>query len=85
VPGRGNSYRRADLQKVMDYLTDMRTQVRQMMVERRAKFDPAELVPHFLDRFPVPAGENERVQRRIRTGLEKVTEELKAEKKSRKK
>lgn len=85
VPGRGSSYRRADVQKVTDYLTDMRAQVRQMLAEKRAKSDPAELVPHFLDRFPIPAGESERVQRRIRTGLEKVTEELKAEKKTRKK
>ncbi|MFN8597672.1 MAG: hypothetical protein U0559_16000 [Anaerolineae bacterium] len=85
VPGRGSSFRRTDMQKVTDYLTDMRVQVRKMLVERRGKFDAAELMPQFLDRFPIPAGETERVQRRIKTGLEKVTEELKAEKKSRRK
>jgi glyoxylase-like metal-dependent hydrolase (beta-lactamase superfamily II) len=85
VPGRGGGYKRADTQKVVKYLTDMRARVRQMMTERRGKFDAAELLPEFLDRFPIPADEHERVQRRIRTGLEKVYEELKSEKRRRKK
>jgi cyclase len=84
VPGRGSGYRRADTQKVSDYLTDMRDHVRQMMHERRGKIDAAELMPPFLDRFPIPPGENERIQRRIKIGLEKVYEEVKAEKRKRK-
>ncbi|CAG0929659.1 hypothetical protein TFLX_01414 [Thermoflexales bacterium] len=80
VPGRGGGYRRADTQKVVDYLTDMRARVRKIMTERRGKFDAAELLPAFLDRFPIPNDEHERVQRRIRTGLERVYEELKTEK-----
>ncbi len=80
VPGRGGGYRRADTQKVVDYLTDMRARVRKIMTERRGKFDAAELLPAFLDRFPIPNDEHERVQRRIRTGLERVYEELKMEK-----
>jgi len=58
--------------------------VREMMTERRGKFDPAELLPEFIDRFPIPGDEHERVHRRIRTGLEKVYEELKSEKRRRK-
>ena len=85
VPGRGGGYKRADTQKVVNYLTDMRARVRQIMIERRGKFDAAELLPVFLDRFPVPNDEHERVQRRIRTGLERVYEELKSEKRRRKK
>jgi glyoxylase-like metal-dependent hydrolase (beta-lactamase superfamily II) len=85
VPGRGSGYRRADTQKVMNYLTDMRKRVRQLMAERRGKFDAAELLPEFLGRFPIPSDEHERVQRRIRTGLEKVYEELKSEKRRRRK
>jgi glyoxylase-like metal-dependent hydrolase (beta-lactamase superfamily II) len=84
VPGRGGSYRRADTQKVATYLTDMRQRVRQLMTERRSKFDAAELVPDFLHRFPIPDSEHERVQRRIRAGLERVSEELKTEKRKRK-
>jgi glyoxylase-like metal-dependent hydrolase (beta-lactamase superfamily II) len=84
VPGRGGGYKRSDTQKVVDYLTEMRRRVREMLTERRGKFDPAELLPEFIDRFPVPDDEHERVHRRIRTGLEKVGEELKSEKRKRK-
>jgi cyclase len=84
VPGRGGGYKRSDMQKVEAYLTEMREQVRKMMTERRGKFDPAELLPQFIDRFPVSSDEHERVHRRIRTGLEKVGEELKSEKRKRK-
>jgi hypothetical protein len=59
--------------------------VRQIMTERRGKFDASELVPEFLNRFPIPDDEHERVQRRVRTGLERVYEELKAEKRRKKK
>ena len=85
VPGRGNRYRRADTQPVNHYVRDMRQRVKQLLTERRGKFDAAELLPEFLDRFPVPNDEHERVQRRIRAGLERVAEELKAEKRRRKK
>jgi cyclase len=85
VPGRGTTFRRTDSQKVTDYLTDMRTQMRQMLTARRGKFDAAELAPNFIDRFPSPADEHERVQRRVRTGLERVAEEIKAEKRRRRK
>ncbi len=84
VPGRGGSYRRSDVQKTQDYLTDMRTRVRAVMTERRGKFDAGELIGEFVTRFPIPDDEHERVQRRVRTGLEKVYEELKSEKRKRK-
>ena len=85
VPGRGGSYRRADSQKVTNYLSDMRRRLQALMTERRGKFDLAELVPEFLHRFPIPQDEHERVQRRIRAGLEKVYEELKTEKRRKRK
>ncbi len=84
VPGRGTGFRRADTRKVSKYLDDMRGRVRKMMIERRGKIDASELMPLFLDRFPIPPGETERVQRRIKAGLEKVYEELKADKRQRK-
>ncbi len=85
VPGRGNSYKRADVQKPLNYLQDMREQVQQLMHERRGKFDAGELVPKFAGRFPIPADEHERIYRRVRVGLEKVYEELKSEKRRKKK
>jgi glyoxylase-like metal-dependent hydrolase (beta-lactamase superfamily II) len=85
VPGRGHGYKRTDTQLVTDYLTAMRQRVQQLMTERRGKFEAAELLPEFLDWFPIPNDEHERVQRRIRTGLERVAEELKSEKRRKKK
>jgi glyoxylase-like metal-dependent hydrolase (beta-lactamase superfamily II) len=85
VPGRGHGYKRADTQLVTDYLGEMRGRVQQLLTERRGKFDAAELLPEFLDWFPIPNGEHERVQRRIRAGLERVAEGLKSEKRRRKK
>ncbi len=79
VPGRGGIYRKQDAQKVADYLIDMRRRMAKLMAQHRGKIDSADLLPDFLDRFPVPHGENERVQRRIRTGLERVHEELRIE------
>ena len=84
VPGRGGGYKRADTQKTANYLTGMRARVRQIMTERRGKFDASELLPEFLNRFPIPDDEHERVQRRIRAGLERVYEELKTEKRRKK-
>ena len=84
VPGRGSSYKRADSQKVSAYLTDMRDRVREAIRQYRGKIDITELMPEYLDRFPIPSGENERVQHRISTGLERVSEEIRAEKKKRK-
>lgn len=83
VPGRGRSYKRSDVRKTQKYLTDMRTRVREVMTARRGKFDPAELLTEFVSRFPIPDDEQERVQRRVRTGLERVYEELKAERRRR--
>jgi glyoxylase-like metal-dependent hydrolase (beta-lactamase superfamily II) len=85
VPGRGGGYKRADTQRVTDYLTSMRKRVQRLITERRGKFDATELLPEFLDWFPIPDDEHERVQRRIRTGLEKVYEELKSAKRRKKK
>jgi cyclase len=85
VPGRGHGYKRADTQRVAKYLGEMRRRVQQQLTERRGKFDAAELLPEFLDWFPIPNDEHERVQRRIRAGLERVAEELKTEKRRKRK
>ena len=84
VPGRGNGYRRSDMQKTLNYLQDMREQVQLIMRERRGKFDASELLAKFAGRFPIPNDEHERIHRRVRVGLEKVYEELKTEKRRKK-
>jgi hypothetical protein len=61
----------------------MRQRVQQIAKERRGKFDAAE--PLRIPRLVLILTEHERVQRRIRTGLEKVYEELKTEKRRKKK
>ena len=85
VPGRGAVYHKEETQKISAYLLDMRSRLQKLMTQHRGKIDSGELLPHFLDRFPVPHGETERVQRRIRTGLERVHEELRVENRKSKK
>jgi glyoxylase-like metal-dependent hydrolase (beta-lactamase superfamily II) len=80
VPGRGPVCRKSDTQVMSAYLRDVRSKVRALIRARRQKSDVASLVAAFLPRFPIPNGERERMQRRIRAGLEHVYDELKQEK-----
>lgn len=80
VPGRGPAAKKADTQHMSKYLRDVRSKVRALIKARRLKSDVAALVPAFLPRFPVVEGERERMQRRIRAGLEHTYDELKQEK-----
>jgi len=80
VPGRGPVCRQADTQAMSAYLRDVRSKVRALIKARKQKADVASLVAAFLPRFPIPNGERERMQRRIRAGLEHVYDELKEEK-----
>ena len=77
VPGRGAVAKKADTQKMSLYLRDVRNRVRTLIKARKPKADVAALVHGFLSRFPIPEGERERIQRRIRAGLEHVYDELK--------
>lgn len=80
VPGRGPAARKDDTQIMSEYLRDVRAKVRALIKSRCLKSEAATLVPGFLARFPVAEGERERIQRRIRAGLEHVYDELKQEK-----
>jgi glyoxylase-like metal-dependent hydrolase (beta-lactamase superfamily II) len=80
VPGRGPVARKADTQKMSLYLRDVRNRVRAMIKARKSKSDVGALVAALLPRFPIAEGERERIQRRIRAGLEHVYDELKQEK-----
>jgi glyoxylase-like metal-dependent hydrolase (beta-lactamase superfamily II) len=80
VPGRGRVTRKADTQVMSEYLRDVRSKVRALIKARRPKPEVATLVAGFLPRFPIANGERERIQRRIRAGLEHVYDEVKLEK-----
>ncbi len=80
VPGRGSIAKKADTQMMSKYLRDVRSRMRGLIAARRPKAEAATLVAGFLPRFPIAEGERERVQRRIRAGLEHVYDELKQEK-----
>ena len=80
VPGRGPVAKKADTQAMSEYLRGVRSKVRALIKSRKPKNDVALLVPSFLSRFPIAEGERERMQRRIRAGLEHVYDELKQEK-----
>ena len=79
VPGRGAVTRKVDTQLMSKYVRDVRIKVRGLIKARRPKTEVATLVPGFLSRFPISDGERERMQRRIRAGLEHVYDELKQE------
>ncbi len=80
VPGRGPVARKAETQVMSEYLRDVRSKIRALIRARKPKADVAIQVPTFLSRFPIAEGERERMQRRVRAGLEHVYDELKQEK-----
>lgn len=80
VPGRGMLAKRAHTDTMSRYLRDARSRVRTLIKARKPKAEVASLVAGFLPRFPIAEGERERMQRRIRAGLEHVYDELKQEK-----
>jgi glyoxylase-like metal-dependent hydrolase (beta-lactamase superfamily II) len=79
VPGRGPIARKASTQAMSKYLRDVRSRVRGLIAARRPKAEAVTLVTGFLPRFPIAEGERERVQRRIRAGLEHVYDEFEQE------
>jgi glyoxylase-like metal-dependent hydrolase (beta-lactamase superfamily II) len=76
VPGRGPVCESAATQDMSAYLVLARRRVRSLLGEGRSRGEVGGLVPEFLDRYPVPSGERDSVQRRIRVDLERVYDEL---------
>jgi glyoxylase-like metal-dependent hydrolase (beta-lactamase superfamily II) len=79
VPGRGPAARKTETQAMSRFLRDVRSKVRALIAARKPKSEVGTLVSGLLSRFPIPDGERERIQRRIRAGLEHVYDELKQE------
>lgn len=76
VPGRGPVCGIADTQSMSDYLALARRRVRSLQRADRPRGDVGTLVSEFVGLFPVPAGERDSIQRRVRTDLERVYDEL---------
>ena len=80
VPGRGGPARKVALASMTGYLKAMRGRVQTLIRARKPRADTAQLVPEFLARHPVPEGDRECVQRRIKAGLDHLYDTLKSKK-----
>ncbi|MBO9362653.1 MAG: MBL fold metallo-hydrolase, partial [Thermoflexus sp.] len=73
VPGRGPLASPADLAPLLDYLKALMRRIRALAASSR-KPELGALINEFMAYFPVPEYERERVQRRIRSALERLLE-----------
>jgi len=80
VPGRGGPARKAALGPMADYLDTMRARVQALIRTRKPKAETAQLVPEFIERYPVAEVDRECVQRRIKAGLDHIYDSLKNKK-----
>jgi cyclase len=76
VPGRGPVGGKSAAEPVMAYLRLVRTRVRRLQRSRRARTETSELVAELLRQFPINNESRERVQRRIKAGLDHVYDEF---------
>lgn len=77
VPGRGPLTDKAATEPVSNYLRLARRRVHSLYRAGRPRADTSSLVPELLPMFPYQEHELERVQRRIKTGLDRIYEEFK--------
>jgi glyoxylase-like metal-dependent hydrolase (beta-lactamase superfamily II) len=76
VPGRGPVCDSSATEPLSAYLGLARRRVRSLLREGRSRGDVGGLVAEFMDLYPVPSGERDSLQRRIRVDLERVYDEL---------
>lgn len=77
VPGRGMLVDKRATEPLSSYLRTARRRVQSLYREGRPRADTATLVPELLDLFPYDPYEIEDIQRRIKTGLDRIYEEFK--------
>jgi glyoxylase-like metal-dependent hydrolase (beta-lactamase superfamily II) len=80
VPGRGAPCDKDALEPLADYLNTMVARVQAFIRARKPKAELAQLAPELLARFPVADADRDCAQRRIRAGLERLYDSLKAKK-----
>lgn len=77
VPGRGPVVDKSATEPISNYLRVARRRVFSLYRAGRPRADTAALVPELLEMFPYDAGDIENVQRRIKSGLDRIYEEFK--------
>ncbi len=81
VPGRGSAVDKNATEPLSNYLRLVRRRVQSLYRAGRPRADTAALVPELLTAFPYDPADSENVQRRIKSGLDRIYEELKANEK----
>ena len=79
VPGRGSTARKKAIAPMADYLGAMHTRVQALVRSHKPKAETAQLVPEFLERYPVAEQDRECVQRHIKAGLDHIYDTLKSQ------
>lgn len=77
VPGRGPVVDKSATEPLSNYLRVARRRVFSLYRAGRPRADMAALVPELLEMFPYDASDSENMQRRIRSGLDRIYEEFK--------
>ncbi|MEB2288841.1 MAG: hypothetical protein OZ934_12075 [Anaerolineae bacterium] len=77
VPGRGPVVDKSATEPISNYLRVARRRVFSLYRAGRPRADTAALVPELLEMFPYDATDSENVQRRIKSGLDRIYEEFK--------
>ncbi len=78
VPGRGPLGDRQDTYSLSEYIRQLRAQVRRLYLEGRGKAEAGALASEFMEYFPVPDAQRDAVRARVKGGVDRVYEEMKA-------
>ncbi len=78
IPGRGPLVDKEATEPISNYLRLARRRVQSLYRAGRPRADTSILVPELLDLFPYDDSDPEQIQRRIKTGLDRIYEEIKA-------
>jgi len=78
VPGHGPVVDKSATEPISNYLRVARRRVFSLYRAGRPRADTAALVPELLEMFPYDASDIENVQRRVKSGLDRIYEEFKA-------
>jgi glyoxylase-like metal-dependent hydrolase (beta-lactamase superfamily II) len=77
VPGRGPIVDKTATEPLSNYLRLARRRIQSLYRLGRPRADTATVVPELLDMFPYHEADLERIQRRIKSGLDRIYEEFK--------
>ena len=75
IPGRGGVCNQSGTRPLSEYIALARRRARSLLRGGRVRIDRAAATVELLSRFPVPDGEHDAVQRRIRASLDRLCDE----------